>query len=221
MSNNDVEHQLHSEKLGEACLSTAYFGPVQWYQKLNRYATCYIERYDSFIKQTYRNRCIIATSNGPQALTIPVERPEVKGGKLLERDVRISSHGNWRHLHWNALASAYGESPFFEFYADDLHPFFERQWTYLYDFNWEITLKICELLDIQPNIRTTEEYIPEGETTMMDDFRSVIRPKHPLPDDSFQPVEYYQVFASKVGFKPNLSVLDLLFNEGNEAVLFL
>lgn len=80
---------------------------------------------------------------------------------------------------------------------------------------------MCELLDIQPNIRTTEEYVSEGETTGADDFRSVIRPKHPLQDDSFRPVEYYQVFASKVGFVPNLSILDLLFNEGNEAVMFL
>ena len=216
-----VSPLLGPENESSCILSTAYFGPVQWYQKLNRYRTCYIERYDSFIKQTFRNRCIIATANGPQALTIPVERPEEKGGKLLERDVRISDHGNWRHLHWNALASAYGESPFYEFYADDLRPFFERKWTYLYDFNWEITLKICELLDIEPNMRSTEEYIPEGETQHLDDYRSVIRPKHPLHDDFFTPKEYYQVFALKTGFRANLSILDLLFNEGNEAVMFL
>ena len=105
----------------EALLSSTYFGPVQWYQKLNRFDKCLIESQESFVKQTYRNRCVIATTNGMQSLTIPIEHGESR----LMRDIRISNHGHWRHLHWNALMSAYGESPFFEFYADDLHPFFE------------------------------------------------------------------------------------------------
>lgn len=115
----------------QALLSSTYFGPVQWYQKLNRYDECVIEQYDNFQKQTYRNRCIIATTNGPQALTVPVERPDgARLDKTLMRDVRISDHGSWRHLHWNALASAYGESPFFEYYQDDLRPFFEKKWSF-------------------------------------------------------------------------------------------
>ena len=108
--------------MSEALLSSAYFGPVQWYQKLNRYDKVKVEAYDSFIKQTYRNRCVIATANGLQALTVPVERTagdvaaDASGlpPKCLMKDVRISDHGNWRHIHWNALMSAYGESPFFE-----------------------------------------------------------------------------------------------------------
>ena len=130
-----------------AILSSAYFGPVQWYQKLNRYDKCLIERYDHFVKQTYRNRCIIMTTQGPQSLTVPIEKFEAL--KCPMKDVRISDHGNWKHLHWNALMSAYGESPFFEFYTDDIRPFFEKQWKYLYDFNWEITEKVCELLDLR------------------------------------------------------------------------
>ena len=92
-----------------ALLSSAYCAPVQWYQKLNRYDAVVVEQYDNFLKQTYRNRCIIATANGTQALTIPVEKGD--SDKCLMRDVRISDHGNWRHLHWNALATAYGDSP--------------------------------------------------------------------------------------------------------------
>ena len=110
----------------QALLSTTYFGPVQWYQKLCRYDSVLIERCDTYRKQTYRNRCVIATANGMQALTVPVERTD-GGQRLLTRDVRISDHGNWRHLHWHALMSAYSESPFFEYYADDLRPFFERR----------------------------------------------------------------------------------------------
>ena len=120
-----------------AYLSSAYFAPVQWYQKINRFDVCFIERYDHFMKQTYRNRCMIVTTNGLQALTVPIEKPAQD--KCLMRDVRISDHGNWRHLHWNALCSAYGESPFFEFYADDLRPVFERKYAFLYDFNMAIT----------------------------------------------------------------------------------
>lgn len=204
-------------------LSSTYFGPIQWYQKLNRSEVTLIEQYDSYMKQTYRNRCIIATTNGIQALTIPTERSDSQSvladNKTLMKDIRISDHGNWRHLHWNALTSAYGESPFFEYYADDIHPFFEKKWEYLYDFNMEITNKMCELIDLRPNVATTEEFIksPEGFT----DFRDVIRPKHPLQDDDFEPKRYYQVYEQKHGFLPNLSILDLLFNMGPESILLL
>ena len=200
-------------------LSSTYFGPEQWYQKLAHSDTVYLEQHDHFIKQTYRNRCVIATTQGPQALTVPVESPQgLRIDKTEMKDVRISDHGSWRHLHWQALQSAYGESPFFEFYADDLHPFFEKHWDYLFDFNLAIMQKMCELLDIEPHIELTEEYMqPDG----MVDYRDAIRPKHPLPDASFTPRPYYQVYQQKFGFLPNLSILDLLFNEGNEAVLYL
>ena len=206
-----------SSPSASALLTTAYFGPVQWYQKLCRYGMVWIERHDSFVKQTYRNRCVIAATHGTQALTIPVVHDP---GATLTRDIRISDHGNWRHLHWRALCSAYGESPFFEFYADDLAPFFERRWEFLFDFNEAIMHKMCELLDIHPDVRFTSAY---GDTGGMaaDDFREVIRPKHPLPDPGFSPRPYYQVFAQCHGFQPNLSILDLLMNEGNESIFFL
>lgn len=200
-----------------AILSAAYFGPVQWYQKLNRYDRCLIECHDHYIKQTYRNRCTIATTQGMQTLSVPIERYD--GLKCAMRDIRVSDHGNWRHLHWNALMSAYGESPFFEYYADDIRPFFEKRWEFLFDFNMEITFKMCELIDIRPTISTTDAYV--ADTAGMHDFRDTIRPKHPLPDEQFVPTPYYQVYRQKHGFLPNLSVLDLLFNEGNEAVFYL
>ena len=199
-------------------LTSTYFGPVQWYQKLNQSDCCLIERHDHFVKQTYRNRCVIATTSGLQALTVPIERYE--GAHCEMRDIRISDHGSWRHLHWNALQSAYGESPFFEFYTDDLRPFFERRWKFLFDFNTAITRKMCELLDVHPQIAFTEAYALAEEEGVTD-FRDAIRPKHPLPDDGFQPRRYYQVYEQKHGFQPNLSILDLLFNEGPEAILYL
>lgn len=204
-------------------LSTTYFGPVQWYQKLNSGDITLIEAHENYCKQTYRNRCVIATANGTQSLTVPVERPtNVDLNRCPVRDIRISDHGRWRQLHWNALQSAYSESPFFEYYADDLHPFFESRYDFLFDFNMEIMEKMIELLDIRPNVKVTDEYFPKN-TQHFDvvDFRDAIRPKKPLPDPDFTPKRYYQVYELKHGFLPNMSILDLLFNEGNEAIFHL
>ena len=196
-------------------LSTTYFGPIQWYQKLYRAEEVFIERCESFQKQTYRNRCIIATTNGPQALTVPIERKFTVNYYI--KDIRISDHGNWRHLHWNALQSAYGESPFFDYYQDDIRPFFEQRWDYLFDFNEAIREKMCELLDIQPKV----DYSKEFTVNYMKDYRMVIRPKNPEPDPDFTPKRYYQVYEQKHGFLPNLSILDLLFNMGPESIFYL
>ena len=114
------------------------------------------------------------------------------------------------------------------YYEDDLRPFFEQKWTFLIDFNMAITEKMIELLDIQPSIRLTDSFVPLTPSTdisavshVFDDFRDVIRPKHPGPDTEFSPRPYYQVYQQKHGFQANMSILDLLFNEGNEAVLWL
>jgi hypothetical protein len=211
----------------KAILATTYFGPVQWYQKLNRFDGVLVEQHEHFLKQTYRNRCVIATTQGVQTLTVPVEAPVGEGVALSKteiKDVRISNHGKWRTEHWNALQSAYGESPFFEFYEDDIRPFFENRWEFLLDFNMAITEKMCELLDIHPHIELTSSYqnsLPIGEGWGETDFRTVIHPKHPQEDSDFSPKPYYQVYKERLGFLPNLSILDLLFNMGNEAVLYL
>lgn len=209
-----------------ALLQTTYFGPVQWYQKLARYDQCVIEQYDSYQKQTYRNRCVIATANGLQALTVPVEHTaNSQQPTPITKDLRISDHNHWRRIHWNALQSAYNESPFFEYYTDDIRPFFEKGYDYLIDFNEAIRQKICELIDIHPNVEYTKEYQrltanSQGLTTFSD-FRDIIHAKHPLPDITFEPQPYWQVFQHRYGFQPNLSILDLLFCMGPEAVFYL
>ena len=204
-------------------LSTTYFGPVQWYQKLCRADEALIEYHETFSKQTYRNRCVIATTQGMQSLTVPVERispSTLHPAPSTIKDIRISDHGNWRHLHWNALMSAYGESPFFEYYQDDLRPFFEHRWDYLLDFNEAICETVCQLLDIRPHIRHTDSFVKDAPATVSD-FREAINPKHPAPDPDFTPRPYYQVYQQKHGFLPNLSVLDLLFNMGPEGIFWL
>ena len=195
----------------DALLATTYFGPVQWYQKLYRAENVMIDADEPFVKQSFRNRCYIAAANGVQALTVPIEKAR------LTRDVRISDHGDWRRVHWNAIVSAYGESPFFEYYQDDLRPFYERRWDFLYDFNEAIRQTVCELIDIRPNLSSPVPHLSSPST----DFRAAINPKRPSPDDDFQPRPYYQVYASRYGFQPNLSVLDLLLNMGPESIFYL
>lgn len=200
-----------------AILSSAYLPPVQWFTKLMIYPTVYVERFDHYRKQTYRNRCIIASQAGTQSLTIPVSTDEPK---TFMRDVRISSHGGWRHMHWQSLVSAYENSAFFEYYADDFQPFFEKEYEMLFDFNHGLTSLICKLLDIECEMIPTTSYADAGEMGA-DDFRDAINPKHPADDPNFTAKEYYQVFAARNGFKPNLSIVDLLFNEGPEGLITL
>ena len=223
-----------------ALLQTTYFGPIQWYQKLHRYDHCLIEQYDSFQKQTYRNRCVIATANGVQALTVPVEHtnlsPLTSHLSTLVKDLRISDHNQWRRVHWNALQSAYSESPFFEYYVDDLHPFFEKKYAFLLDFNEAIRQKICELIDIHPHVVHSSQFIVHNyepqpaqnnyelctmNYELIADFREVINAKHPQPDAEFDAKTYWQVFQHKHGFLSNLSILDLLFNMGPESIFYL
>ena len=197
-------------------LSTAYFPPIQYFTKMLD-GSIRIEQWESFQKQPYRNRCVIDTPNGALNLTVPVEKPH--DGSRLVRDLRISDHGNWRHLHWNALVSSYYNTPFFEYYQDDFRPFYEKKYDFLIDFNEEILMKCLELIDLQPvSLERTDAYTAhyDGNDT---DLRTAISPKTDYRDDhTFRPVPYYQMFSHLHGFLPNLSIADLLFNMGPESL---
>lgn len=197
-----------------AYISSAYLGPVQQYSKMFHFPEVRIETSENYLKQSYRNRCIIAGANGPLPLSVPIVKPDTL--KCLTKDIRISDHGNWRHLHWNAIVSAYNSTPFFEYYEDDFAPFYEKKYEFLFDFNEELRMLVCQLLDIQPQIQYTTSF----EADVENDFRW-ISPKQDIADPSFLLKPYYQVFQDKHGFLPNLSIIDLLFNTGNEGILIL
>lgn len=203
-------------KLKQYCLSTAYLAPVEYYMLMTEADKILLEQHDFFVKQTYRNRCTIATANGAMDLIVPVEKP--KTNKVLIKDIRISDHGNWRVNHWRAIMSAYQSSPFFEYYADDLAFCYEKQWDFLWDFNLVLQQKMLTLLDIDPEIQLTDKYQPDYDNEYID-LREAIHPKKESVIADFHP--YYQVFSQKYGFMQNLSVIDLLFNMGNESILIL
>lgn len=208
----------------ELCIPSAYLAPIPFYKAMVQSDVTHIEQWDNYVKQTFRNRCIITGANGKQVLTIPVEKPV--GGKSLMKDLRISDHGNWRHLHWNALEASYGKSPFYEYYADDLRPFYERKWEYLIDYNEALQEKMFELLDIEVKTKRTTHFVtlPDKDNAAavlqegFNDLRHLAEPSA-LLNLPFTP--YYQVFASRHGFTPHLSIVDLLFNMGPEGILVL
>lgn len=201
-------------------LTSAYLAPVQYYTKIYAAERVVEERAEPFLKQTYRNRCVIAGPQGPLALTIPVEHD----GKGLRptRDIRISDHGNWRHLHWTAMVSAYRNSPYFDYYADDFAPLYTRRFEFLTDFNAALREVVTELLGIRTETVINDTQPCDTDVRPEGDFRGSIRPKAGHAGDAhFRPAPYYQVFAPRTGFLPNLSIADLLFNMGPEARIVL
>ena len=204
----------------EIFVSSAYLAPVEYYAHMLAADKVWVEQHDHYMKQTYRNRCIIAGPSGRIDLTVPTVKPEAL--KCPTRDIRISDHGNWRHLHLYALESAYGNTPYFEYYRDDFVPFYEKRFEFLMDFNEGLQEMICGLLDMAPCVERTAEYVsvvPEGAL----DLREVIHPKRDFAvyDRAFRVVPYYQVFQERLGFLPNLSIVDLLFNLGPESLILL
>jgi hypothetical protein len=193
-------------------LATACFPPVQYFSKLVRFEKIYLEQFENFTKQTYRNRYEILGANGVISLIVPVVKG--RGRKIKIRDLRISYDTGWQRNHWRTIFSAYNSSPFFEFYMDDIQPLFEKPYKFLFDFNLEILENLCNFLELETNLVFTKDFdqVPEGTLN----FREAFSPKKHIAekDSQFKPQPYTQVFHEKFGFVPNLSILDLLFNEG-------
>lgn len=193
--------------ISKAILSSTYLGPIQWYSKLLLHNEVVIDQHEHFQKQTWRNRCRIVGPNGIQDLIIPVH---ISGNHTPMNEVRIDYDGIWQRQHWQSIRSAYGNSPFFDFYADHFSPFYEnRKWGKLIEFNSELLELSLKLLKLEVKLESTKEYVVSNDKVA--DFRNLISPKKSIQDDvDFKPNHYVQVFEERHGFIPNMSVLDLL-----------
>ncbi|MDD3108306.1 MAG: WbqC family protein [Alistipes sp.] len=196
-------------------LSSAYLGNIQYYTKLLS-GRAVIDLCENYQKQSYRNRCEILTANGPCALIVPVLHPS--GMKIPIQQLRIDASKRWQHQHWQAIVSAYRNAAYFSHYEAQLAPFYHRPYTTLVEWNEALQSQILSLLHITAPLHYTTQY--ETLCPQEEDWRIALSPKVRLqhPDPHFTPEPYYQVFADRYPFVPNLSILDLLFCEGPAAV---
>ena len=196
-----------------ALFTTAYFPCIS-------YIACFladehpcIEVFETYHKQTYRNRCRVMTANGVQSLSVPVVK--VNGNHTMTKDVAVSYVEPWQQIHRRCLESAYRASPYFDHYHDFLKPVFETRFDKLIDLNDAALKAVLKMLKTEKEIVHTTDYVREAEK----DLREAFSPKT-RPDPNAFP-QYYQVFGTKFPFAPDLSVLDLIFNEGPEAIDYL
>ena len=206
-----------SEVNNTLLIELQYLPPIQYFVKLIQLVDVRLEAHENYAKGTYRNRCHIAGANGLQRLSIPLKKGKNRQQPI--REVAISYDQNWQSEHWHSIKSAYGNSPFFEYYADELRPFFKQKYELLWDWNKDLLDKMIALLGIDCVIGLTTTYTAEFEEIPklpILDHRNSIQPKESRhkEDFSMKNIEYGQVFIEKNGFLPNLSILDLLFCTG-------
>ena len=193
--------------------TTAYFPSISYMARFLKEDAPVIEVWENYHKQTYRNRCRVMTANGVESLSVPVVK--VNGNHTMTKDMIISPIEPWQHIHSRCLESAYKASPYFDHYYDYLKPIFEDHFERLIDLNDAALRAVLKMLKVSKEIVHTTDYVRDCE----DDLREVFTPKKPFDAKLF--TTYYQVFSEKFPFGPDLSVLDLIFNVGPEALQYL
>ncbi|RZN79982.1 MAG: hypothetical protein EVB11_11900 [Winogradskyella sp.] len=195
-------------------LHPTYFPNIAHFTTMLSGEQLFFEVSDNYQKQTFRNRTEIYGANGKLMLSVPVSYTQKQ--RQQTKDVQISSADNWQLQHLKSLDSAYRMSPFYEFYVDDLVPIFETQFKYLLDVNLKCFELLCEALELDKSYSLSKEFSLAEKAT--NDFRHLVNPKRNM---DFQFDKYTQVFTDKHGYFPNLSILDLLFNEGPNTLNYL
>ena len=194
-------------------LSTAYLPPASYFRLIRDAEKVFIEQEENYLKQTYRNRCLLLSSNGVLGLTVPV----IKGDRLKApvKDIRIDYSKRWQQVHTGAITAAYGRSPYFLYYSESIFSILHKKTIFLIDLNHELLQECLDILGINKCISYTSSYEPAGLKPW--DYRYSISPKK---EQLFSSKPYIQVFA-EAGFVPGLSIIDLIFNLGPDAVTYL
>ncbi|WP_396182811.1 WbqC family protein [Flavobacterium sp.] len=197
----------------KALLYPTYFPSVSHYAAMVQADSITFETEDNFQKQTNRNRMYIYSPNGIQLLNIPIKHSKEAHQKT--KEVKIEQDFNWQKQHFKSLEAAYRTSPFFEYFEDDILPIFKKKQTFLLDLNLEVFEVVNQCLGITLPFEKTAEYFQNSPDYI--DYRTIANGKK--DQTSFEP--YTQVFENKHGFLSNLSILDLLFNEGRYSLDYL
>lgn len=186
-----------------------YFPCINWFKNSINDSYIKINGFEKYKKRSFYNRCVVASANGANFLSVPLEGGRNANQNELFKNVKISYVENWQKKHWKTIKSCYGNSPFFDYYKYDLYPFFEKKYVYLFDLNIDIIKTICSLL------------FDNKQVIIVDEFNKDLSVKSYFPKD-YSIVEasprYQQLFEEKYGFLPNLSIIDLLFMEGNNSI---
>jgi hypothetical protein len=192
-----------------------YLPNVEIFKNLQNFKgqTIFLEKQEHYPKQTFRNRTSIAGPNGRLDLTVPIKKESEKHAFF--KDIKISYDDKWQRIHWLSLVTSYRSSAYFEFYEDAFAPFYQNKYNFLFDFNLELFDVVLKLIKMPVSYQVTTTY--ENSYEFLSDFRMATKPNKPT---SYQNKKYYQVFEDKNGYLNNISILDLLFNQGPQATKF-
>lgn len=203
----------------QAVLTTAYFPPVEYFFAIASSDRVLIEQQEYYQKQSYRSRCRILSASGPETLSVPVVKDSTLSRPI--RDMKVDYDYPWLQVHKRAFDAAYNSSPFYAYYKDEIMAVLDSRPAFLFDLNTRLLELLLQMVGVKADISFTEDFVKDyGEG----DFRETIHPKHKgenLLQLYKKEKTYYQVFSDRSGFVPNLSVLDLLCNEGPNAISFL
>lgn len=189
-------------KNGAVIMDCEFFPCWEWFQTFNNSENVVLEQYEYFVRTSYRNRAYVAGPNGIICLSVPLHRG--RNQRTIMKDVKVCNDEDWQMLHWKTLESCYRRSVYFEYFEDDLKPFFEKRFDYLLDVNLASLDMILSLLKIKKEYALTAQYDP----TVENDKRTIFLPKNRLETSQ---KEHIQPFSDRTGFEPNLSMLDYLF----------
>ncbi len=186
-----------------------YLPNINWILTSIKYKNVKFSLSDISQKMSFRNKCYVVGSNGLITLSIPLQGGRDKKQKL--KDIRINNDYQWQILHWKTIQSCYKKSPYFDHFEYVFKPFFQNHFEFLYDFNFKMISKIFSICKLETELSLEPQLNLDTENTEIHDLRNSITPKNYLENDC---IKYLQVFEDKVGFKPNMSILDLLMNDG-------
>lgn len=199
---------------GKILVSTAYLPPSEYFSLILRADKVLIESEENYLKQSYRNRCYILSAHGPQPLSVPVYLGSQHKTPL--KEIRIDYSKRWQQVHLRSITASYSSSPYFQFYFENIEKIIARKTDFLFDLNMELTGSVLKMLDLNINMARTTDFKPVLEAEY--DFRYNISPKR---KPQFSVKEYIQVFGTSKGVDHRLSIIDLIFNTGPEAVKYL